>query len=139
MTVGKMTADIDFAQEELDKIHDVYLIVDELYEFMTLQGFESLYDSISEVWTKEEIENFCILLDALRNNNIQLTIEKKEEQKIMEFNKELIDEIVTDATDAIIKILESTSLTDEEEQEVWRLIASNCYDFIDSIENDMEE
>ena len=79
MTVGKMTADIDFAQEELDKIHDVYLIVDELYEFMTLQGFESLYDSISEVWTKEEIENFCILLDALRNNNIQLTIEKKEE------------------------------------------------------------
>ena len=57
----------------------------------------------------------------------------------MEFNKELIDEIVTDATDAIIKILESTSLTDEEEQEVWRLIASNCYDFIDSIENDMEE
>ena len=57
----------------------------------------------------------------------------------MEFNEELIDEIVTDATDAIIKILESTSLTDEEEQEVWRLIASKCYNFIDSIESDMEE
>ena len=79
MTVVNMTADIDFVQEELDKLHDVYLIIDELCEFMGLQGFDSLCDCINNVWTKEEIENFCSFLDALRTDNIQLTIEKKEE------------------------------------------------------------